>query len=293
MGLFDAITRRGDRKRAAQLYEETLEYLTAEASPEEVRRAKRDAAARAGEHLDPRDQQDVDEELATRLSLEEARRYGDVVITTPLDAIVDGSWRELHAAARRDCAPWLQDRHARDQHWQAAEAAMERALSEQRVDDETVGAIDQYIAEIDPQGDTTIDPGWYRRFARARLRAGHLPRARREPRLISMADETVVFTEDGQIVLVTEFLDTSDRTRTQVEVQPVRVDASDRRIAVFGDQLVFSTPWTAIVGVEYGEDDHGPFVRLDDAEAGASHVVHSDMADLLSDVAREMRHRAS
>lgn len=293
MGMFDAVFKRGERKQAGEVYEETLAYLDAHASHEEVELAQRAAAERAGEHLTDRDRDDIDQRLRHRLSLDEAKAYGDVVTTTPLQAIVDGSWRQRFSQARETHGTWMIEAHRRDQHWQAADAAMRRSLDEDRVDDETVRAIDTYIAEIDPDGTTTIDEGWYRKFATARLAAGHLSRPRREPRLITQAGETLAFTEEGTVVEIEEFLDGGDRRRERVTVVPVQIDASDRRIAVFADQLVFSTSWHTVVGVERGEDAHGEWVRLDDAQLGVSHVVHTPMADLLATLSREMVRRTT
>lgn len=291
MGLFDAIFNRGERKRAAEVYEETLAYLTSQATRDEVELARHAASERAGDQLGERDRQDVDRRLEHRLSLDEAKRYGDVVTTTPLQAIVDGSWRTRFGTAQRDHGTWLLDEHRDDQHWQAAEAVMRRSLSERRLDDETVTAIDGFIAEIDPDGNHTRSDGWYRQFATARLEEGHLSRPRREPRLITQAEETLVFTEEGSVVEIEHFLDGGDRRRERMRVIPVQIDASDVRLAVFADQLVFATEWRNVVGVETGDDDRGSWVRLDDAELGVSHVVHTPMADLLSAVAREMVRR--
>lgn len=293
MGLFDAITNRGERRRAAEVYEETLSYLTADATRDEVHLAKVAAADRAGRHLGEQARADVDRRLAQRLSLDEAGRYGEIVTATPLDAVVDGSWRDRFATARVAHSTWLLDEHRDDQHWQAAEAAMRRALEEDRVDDETVRAIDAFIAEIDPTGATTISDGWYRRFATARLHGGHLSRPRRPPRLITQAGETLVFAEEGTVVEMETYLDGGDRTRERMTIIPVQIDASDLRIAVFADQLVFATEWRTVVGVEQGEDEQGAWVRLDDAELGVSHVVHTPMADLLAVVARELVRRTT
>lgn len=291
MGPLDAIFNRGERRRAAELYEETLAYLTADAGRDEVDLARDAAAERAGEHLAERDREEVDRRLWQRLSIDAAQAYGDVVTTTPLDAIVDGSWRQRFEDAAAEQATWMQEQHRRDQHWQAAEATMRRALDEGRVDDETVLAIDEFVAEVDPDGARTTSDGWYRRFATARLAAGHLSRPRRPARLITQADETLAFAEDGTVVEVEEFLDASDRRRTRETITPVQIDVSNLRIAVFGEELVFSAAWRAVVGVELGEDEHGTWVRLHDADLGVSHVVHSPMADLLATVARELVRR--
>lgn len=293
VGLFDSIFNRTARREAAERYEETLAYLTSLAGPDEVARAKQDALARAGADLTDRDRADVDRRLRQRLSLDEARRYGDVVVATRVADVVDGSWRERFEAARAEHDVWVLDEHLTDQHWQAAESVMRRALDEGRVDDATMRAIDEFVAEIDPTGATTTSPGWYERFAAARLAAGHDSRPRQRPRLITQAGETVVFSEEGTIVEVQTFLDGGDRRRERVEVTPVQIDASDLRLAVFADQLVFATEWRAVVGVETGEDEHGPWVRLDDAEQGVSHVMHSELADLLAVVAREMVRRTT
>ena len=293
MGMFDSLFNRGERRRAAEVYEETLSYLRSAAAPDEVERARADARERAGEHLTDRDRQDVDARLMTRLSLDAARAYGDAITATPLDEIVDGTWRMRFEQAAREHGTWLQDEHRRDQLWQAAEAAMRRSLEEDRVDDDTVIAIDEFIAEVDPAGAHTLSDGWYRRFAFARLAAGHLSRPRRPARLITQAGERLVFTEEGTIVEVERFLDGGDRQRERVVVTPVQIDASDARIAVFADQLVFSTTWRAVVGVERGEDERGEWVRLDDAIDGVSHVVHTPRADLLAEVAREMVRRTA
>lgn len=168
---------------------------------------------------------------------------------------------------------------------------MRRALERNRVDDRTVLALDEFLAEIDPEGPSTIDDPWYERFARARLDAGLLPRPRHEGRLITQEGETLVFTEPGTVLDVVEELDSSDRVRTRTTVTEVRIDASDTRIAVFGEDLLFATPWQSVVGVASGEDDHGPYVQLDDANARATHVVHAEKADLLAAIARELHRR--
>jgi len=291
--VFDALLHRADRRAAEERYREGLSWLRPASSAEEADAAREAAAERAGKYLTDRRRQEIDGEVDRRISIESAKLYGDALAELPLDAIVDGSWRTRIEEQADRWSQWLRPEHLADQHWQAAERVMTSALSTGRVDDETLAALDEFLATIDPQGPSTIDDPWYERFARARLEAGLLPRPREEARLIAQADETIVLTEPGTVLDVVEELDSSDRVRTRTNVTDVRIDASDQQIAVFGEQLLFSTRWEAVVGVATGEDDHGPYVQLDDANARATHVVHAPLAELLADVARELHRRTS
>jgi len=289
--VFDALLHRAGRRAAAERYREGLAWLRPASTAEELDAARDAAAERAGKHLTDRDYQEIDEATERRLSIESAKLYGDALAQLPLAAIIDGSWRRRIEEMADQWATWLRPEHRADQHWQAAEAVLAAALSTGRVDDEAVTAIDTFLAAIDPDGPRTIDDPWYERFATARLKAGLLPRAREEARLIAQAGETVVFTEPGTVLEVVEELVAGDRRQTRTVVTDVRIDASDHRIAVFAEQLLFATGWESVVGVATGEDDHGPYVQLDDAAARATHVVHTPLADLLATVARELHQR--
>lgn len=289
--MFDALLHRADRRAAEQRYREGLAWLRPETSAEEAAAAREAAAERAGKHLVDRRRREIDEEVDRRVSIESAKLYGDALAELPLDAIVDGTWCARIEEQAQRWSQWLRPEHRADQHWQAAEAAMAAALSTQRVDEEALTALDEFLATIDPEGPSTLDDPWYERFARARLEAGLLPRPRDEARLIAQADETIVLTESGTVLDVIEELDSSDRVRTRTEVTDVRIDASDQQVAVFGEQLLFATRWEAVVGVATGEDDHGPYVQIDDADARATHVVHAPLAALVADVARELHRR--
>lgn len=290
--MFDALLHRGDRREAERRYREGLQWLQPASTAEEAESAREAAAERAGEYLTDTARAEIDEEVDRRLSIESARLYGDELVTLELDAVLDGSWRNRVEELAERWSQWLRPEHRADQHWQVAEAALRRALEQGRVDDEDVAALDAFLEEIDPAGPRTLQDPWYERFARARLEAGLLPRPRDEARLITQEGETVVFTEPGTVLDVVEELDASDRVRTHTSVTPVRIDASDARIAVFGEQLLFATTWRSVVGVDTGEDDHGPYVQLDDTDARATHVVHTEMAELLAAIARELHGRS-
>lgn len=289
--MFDALLHRADRRAAERRYREGLDWLQPATSAEEADAAREAAAERAGEYLTDERRREIDEEVDRRLSIESAKLYGDELIKLPLDAVVDGTWRTRIEELAARWSQWLRPEHRADQHWQVAEAVMTAALSAGRVDDETVAALDEFLSTIDPEGPRTTTDPWYERFARARLEAGLLPRARAEARLITHADETTIFTEPGTVLDVIEELDSTDRVRTRTEVTDVRIDASDQRVAVFGEELLFATRWEAVVGVATGEDDHGPYVQIDDADARATHVVHTPLAELLADIARELHRR--
>ena len=291
--MFDALLHRSDRRTAERRYREGLEWLQPASTAEEAAAAREAAAERAGRHLTDRARAEIDAEVDTRLSIESARLYGDGLAELDLDEVVDGSWRVRMERLADRWSQWLRPEHRADQHWQVAEAVMRRALERGRVDDETMAALDEFLDEIDPKGPDTLDDPWYERFARARLEAGLLPRPRDAARLIAQDGETIVLTEPGTVLDVVEERDASGRTHTRTSVTEVRIDASDARIAVFGEELLFATPWASVVGVETGEDDHGPYVQLDDASARATHVVHTEKAELLAAVAREMHRRSA
>lgn len=289
--MFDGLLHRADRRAAEQRYRDGLTWLQPATSAEEADAAREAAAERAGEYLTDRRRQEIDEEVDRRLSIESAKLYGDELAALPLEDIVDGSWRYRIEELAEHWSQWLRPEHRADQHWQVAEAVMGAPLSGGRVDDETLEALDEFLEGIDPQGPRTIDDPWYERFARARLEAGLLPRARDDARLITQVDETLIFSEPGTVLDVIEELDSTDRVRARTEVTDVRIDASDQRVAVFAEQLLFATRWEAVVGVAVGEDAHGPYVQLDDADARATHVVHAPLAGLVADIARELHRR--
>lgn len=290
--MFDALLHRADRRAAEQRYREGLAWLQPATSAEEAEAARAAAAERAGEYLTDRQRREIDEEVDRRLSIEAAKLYGDELAALPLDAVVDGSWRVRIEDLAARWSQWLRPEHRADQHWQVAEAAMNAALAAGRVDDDTVDALDEFLAAIDPEGPRTLHDPWYARFARARLEAGLLPRPRGEARLITQVDESIIFSEPGTVLDVVEELDSSDRVRTRTDVADVRIDASDQRLAVFAEQLLFATRWEAVVGVAVGEDAHGAYIQVDDADARATHVVHAPLAALLADIARELHRRA-
>lgn len=290
--MFDALLHRGDRRKAARRYREGLEWLQPKSTADEYEAAREAAAERAGEHLTTHRRREIEDDVERRLSIESARLYGEKLVDLPLEQIVDGSWRVTIDDLAKRWRQWLQPQHRADQHWQVAEAAMQRALAGPQVDDETMAALDEFLAEIDPEGPSTTDDPWYARFAGARLEAGLLPRPRGEARLIATGDETVIFTEPGTVLeLVTE-TDSSGRTSERTEARDVRIDASDQRIAVFGDGLLFATAWRDVVGVTTGEDEHDTYVQLDDAAAHATHIVHTRMAELVATLSRELHRRA-
>lgn len=290
--MFDALLHRGDRRRAERRYREGLSWLQPATTRQEAESARAAAAERAGQHLTDRARAEIDEEVDQRLSIESAKLYGDELARMGLDAVLDGSWRDRVEELADRWSQWLRPEHRADQHWQVAETVMRRALEAGRVDDEAVAAIDEFLAEIDPQGPSTLDDPWYERFARARLEAGLLPRPRERARLITQEGETIVFTEPGTVLDVIEELDGNDRLRTRTTETEVRIDASDVRIAVFAEELLFATPWRSVVGVSTDEDDHGTYIQLDDAQARATHVVYAEKAELLAAVARDLHRRS-
>lgn len=289
--VFDALLHRADRRAAEQRYRDGLAWLTPASGAAEAEAARVAAAERAGGYLTDRRRWEIDEEVDRRLSIESAKLYGDELAELPLDAVVDGAWRHRIEQLAERWSQWLRPEHRADQHWQVAESLRTAALSAGRVDDETLEALDEFLAAIDPEGPGTIDDPWYERFARARLEAGLLPRARDDARLITQADEAIIFSEPGTVLDVVEELDRSDRVRARTDVTDVRIDASDQRVAVFAEELLFATRWEAVVGVAVGEDAHGPYVQLDDADARATHVVHAPLAALVADIARELHRR--
>lgn len=290
--MFDALLHRGERRKAARRYREGLEWLTPESTVDEYEAAREAAAERAGEHLTTRRRKEIEEEVERNLSIESAKLYGEELVDLPLADVVDGSWRVRTDELAQRWRQWLRPQHRADQHWQVAEAVMQRALAGPRVDDETMAALDEFLAEIDPEGPSTKDDPWYERFATARLEAGLLPRPRGEARLIATGDETVILTEPGTVLeLVTE-TDGTGRTSERTEAREVRIDASDQRIAVFGDGLLFATAWKDVVGVTTGEDQHDTYVQLDDAAARATHIVHTPMAEYVATLSRELHRRA-
>lgn len=290
--MFEALLHRGERRRAERRYREGLAWLQPASSAAEAASAREAAAERAGPHLTERARAEVDEEVDVRVSVEAAKLYGDELAKLSLGAVIDGTWRRHVADIADQWSQWLRPEHRADQHWQVAEAIVRTALAEGRVDDDALAALDRFLAEVDPDGPRTLDDRWYGRFVTARLDVGLLPRPRAEPRLITQEGETIIFTEPGTVLDVVEELDASDRLRLRTVILDVRIDASDLRLAVFGEQLLFATPWHAVVGVTTGDDDHGPYIQVDDAAARATHVVHAESAELLAAIAREMHRRS-